>query len=158
MFLLYLTATQCRHIHQNCGRKEALTHDRGYETDSNVRRWVTNPHSVHRVLWAIRTPLVWIYLEVSWHSVCRRYTTHTYFFRKRSRWNPFSSLPVYKDITYNRFYVLSLPISSLCAVGQTIDELLQAVNLNPSPSTGEGLLLQHEMTHPRTGSISQIFE
>lgn len=54
--------------------------------------------------------------------------------------------------------MLSLPISSLSAVGQTIDELFQAVKLNQTPSTGEGLLLQHEMTHPRTSSISHIFE
>lgn len=65
---------------------------------------------------------------------------------------------VYKDITYNSFYMLSLPISSLRAVGQTIDELLQAVKLNWTPSTREGLLLQREMTHPRTSSISHIFE
>lgn len=65
---------------------------------------------------------------------------------------------VYKDITYNGFYMLPLPISSLCAVGQTIDELLQAVKLNWTPSTGEGLLLQREMTHLRTSSISHISE
>lgn len=66
--------------------------------------------------------------------------------------------PVYKDMTYNCFYMLSLPISSLCAVGQTIDELLQAVKLNWTPSTGEGLLLQHRMTRPRTSSICHISE
>lgn len=64
----------------------------------------------------------------------------------------------YKDRSYNRFYALSQPISSLGAVGQTIDELLQAVKLNSTPSTGEGLLRQHEMTHGRTGSISHICE
>lgn len=66
--------------------------------------------------------------------------------------------PVYKDITYTSFYMLSLPISSLCPVGQTIDELLQAVKLNWTPSMGEGLLLQHRMTHPRTSSICHVYE
>lgn len=64
----------------------------------------------------------------------------------------------YKDITYNSVYTLPSPVSPLCAAGQTIDELLQAVKLNRTPSAGEGLLLQREMTHPRTSSISHICE
>lgn len=115
---------------------------------------------------ACRTPLVWINLEVIRHFEIHStslpvHNTDVFpqsVFQLKSIFISSCVRYVYKDITYNSLYMLPLPISSLCAVGQTIDEPLQAVKLKRTPSTGEGLLLQRKMTHPRTSSICHICE